>query len=201
MYVYFYPIRRLMPESSSRKPFVPADHWLVTSQLDMNSFVEAAVYVSCFTFHFPFFLHNPSFSLEEQQLSKHGSHHPRVLSKRQIAAMSPRLGILNNIPFSIPFEVRVSIFQHFVMNDMAAYRGSVQSYNRFLNMGQLGFPNGKERVQVRRGNVSQDGFDRLGEVDLKAPIEIAFIDQFGQEECVGFCFNSFRILYFRLSDF
>ena len=34
--------------------------------------------------------------------------------------------------------------------------------------------------------VSQDGFDRLGEVDLKAPIEIAFIDQFGQEECVGF---------------
>jgi len=49
--------------------------------------------------------------------------------------------------------------------------------------------------------VSQDGFDRLGEVDLKAPIEIAFIDQFGQEECVGFCFNSFRILYFRLSDF
>ena len=68
------------------------------------------------------------------------------------------------------------------MNDMAAYRGSVQSYNRFLNMGQMGFPNGKERVQVRRGNVSQDGFDRLGEVDLKAPIEIAFIDQFGQEE-------------------
>lgn len=29
----------------SRKPFVPVDHWLVTSQLDMNSFVEAAVYV------------------------------------------------------------------------------------------------------------------------------------------------------------
>ena len=29
----------------SRRPFVPANHWLVTSQLDMNSFVEAAVYV------------------------------------------------------------------------------------------------------------------------------------------------------------
>jgi ubiquitin-protein ligase E3 C len=100
--------------------------------------------------------------------------------------MSPRLGILNNIPFAIPFEVRVSIFQHFVMNDMASTR-SVQSYNRFLG---LGGPNGKERVQVRRGMVSQDGFDRLGEVDLKAPIEIAFIDQFGQEECVGFLFLS-----------
>ena len=68
------------------------------------------------------------------------------------------------------------------MNDMASSR-SVQSYNRFLG---LGGPNGKERIQVRRGMVSQAGFDRLVEVDLKAPMEIAFIDQFGQEECVGF---------------
>ena len=29
----------------SRKPFVPPDHWLVTSQLDINSFFDAAVYV------------------------------------------------------------------------------------------------------------------------------------------------------------
>lgn len=28
--------------------------------------------------------------------------------------MSPRLGVLNNIPFTTPFEVRVSIFRHFV---------------------------------------------------------------------------------------
>ncbi|KAF8182521.1 HECT-domain-containing protein [Pholiota molesta] len=141
----------------SRKPFVPADHWLVTSQLDMNSFVEAAV-------------------LEEQQLSKPDDplQGPRHLSKRQLAAMSPRLGILNNIPFAIPFEVRVSIFRHFVLNDMAA-RGTL----RHRGFGPFGH---KARVQVRRGMVAQDGFDRLGEVDLKAPIEITFIDQFGQEE-------------------
>jgi len=48
------------------------------------------------------------------------------------------------------------------------------------------------------GGVSQDEFDRLAaEVDLKAPIEIAFIDQFGREECVFL--YPFRILYFRLS--
>jgi len=41
---------------------------------------------------------------------------------------------------------------------------------------------GRTRVQVRRGNVAQDGFDKLEEVDLKAPIEITFIDQFGAEE-------------------
>jgi len=42
----------------------------------------------------------------------------------------------------------------------------------------------KARVQVRRGMVAQDGFDKLAEVNLKAPIEISFIDQFGQEEYV-----------------
>lgn len=37
-------------------------------------------------------------------------------------------------------------------------------------------------MRVRRGNVAQDGFDRLSEADLKLPIEITFIDQFGQPE-------------------
>lgn len=30
---------------SSRRPFMPEDHWHLSSQIDMNSFVEAAVYV------------------------------------------------------------------------------------------------------------------------------------------------------------
>jgi hypothetical protein len=103
------------------------------------------------------------------------------------------------IPFAIPFEVRVSTFQHFVMNDMASSR-SVQSYNRLLN---LVAPNGKERVQVRRGDgvVRWVRHSRLGEVDLKAPIEIAFIDQFGQEECICFFIIPFVFSTFRLSDF
>lgn len=35
---------------------------------------------------------------------------------------------------------------------------------------------------MRRGNVAQDGFDRLDGVDLKAPIDISFINEFGEEE-------------------
>ncbi|PPQ97471.1 hypothetical protein CVT26_002819, partial [Gymnopilus dilepis] len=160
----------------SRRPFVPPDHWLITSQLDMQSFVEAAI-------------------LEEQQLSQdqdeapspppsthpihhhHRSHHPRhTLSKRQIASLSPRLGILNNIPFCIPFEVRVSIFRHFVLNDMMKHASETDRGG----MGALrrsGFGYGlRPRVQVRRGMVAQDGFDKLAEADLKAP--------FGEEELV-----------------
>lgn len=164
----------------SRKPFVPTDHWLVTSQLDMNSFVEAAVYVRLvFRVLTPSY---PNFSLDDQQLSTEAdpAMRSRPLSKRQIAAMSPRLGVLNNIPFAIPFEVRVAIFRNFVAHDMVARR-----YDRGYRRGMFNpfAPHGgKARVQVRRGMVAQDGFDRLGEVDLKAPVEITFIDQFGQEE-------------------
>jgi ubiquitin-protein ligase E3 C len=42
--------------------------------------------------------------------------------------------------------------------------------------------NRRLRISVRRGNVSVDGFDKLSEADLRTPIEIVFVDQFGQEE-------------------
>jgi len=132
----------------------------------MNSFVEAAI-------------------LEEQSISSSNSDmKSRILNKRQLASISPRLGILNNIPFAIPFAVRVSIFRHFVVNDMMA-RGSMNNsgswssrFDPLLRGGRAA----KTRVQIRRETVSQDGFDRLAEVDLKGQIEITFIDQFGQEE-------------------
>ncbi|KAH9890126.1 HECT-domain-containing protein [Cubamyces lactineus] len=136
----------------SRRPFTPPDHWLMTSQLDMSSFIQAAIF-------------------EEQQLSQPENGRAAAMSKRQVAYLSPRLGVLNNIPFAIPFDVRVGIFRQFVLNDMRtrgfdAYRGRMMT----------------TRVTIRRGNIAQDGFDRLGDVDLKAPIAITFIDQFGNEE-------------------
>ncbi|RDB26515.1 hypothetical protein Hypma_005662 [Hypsizygus marmoreus] len=177
----------------SRRPFVPPDHWLVTSQIDMQSFVEAAIF-------------------EEQQLSSSPTSSPsptpalpssrpstRTYTKRQLAYLSPRLGILNNIPFAIPFDVRVSIFRHFVLNDVLARSSSPASVASAANainplaalrglVGSMGGQRGgmggtgKTRVQVRRGSVAQDGFDRLADADLKAPVEITFVDQFGAEE-------------------
>ncbi|KAF8344487.1 HECT-domain-containing protein [Amanita rubescens] len=140
---------------SSRKPFVPPDHWLVSSQIDMDSFIEAAIF-------------------EEQKLMDDSSPIAGLLTKRQIAVMSPRLGILNNIPFAIPFEVRVSIFRHFIANDKMS-KGVADRHALFWRRGRT-------KIAVRRGSVAQDGFDKLADADLKMPIEISFIDQFGQEE-------------------
>ncbi|KAG6843731.1 hypothetical protein H0H87_001111 [Tephrocybe sp. NHM501043] len=151
----------------SRKSFVPAGHWLVTSQIDVESFVEAAIF-------------------EERELASGStpslpaltpSRSRTTYSKRHLSHISPRLGVLNNIPFAIPFDVRVSIFRHFVVNDVMSRQNSDSGWNRGFFNGS-----GRHRVQVRRGSVAQDGFDRLAEVDMKQPMEIVFIDQFGAEE-------------------
>lgn len=38
----------------------------------------------------------------------------RQISKRQMALISPRLGLLNNLPMTIPFAARVEIFNEFI---------------------------------------------------------------------------------------
>jgi len=77
--------------ASSRKPFVPPNHWLLCP------------------------------SLKEQQLSStdspassQQSRHTEPHSQRQLTYLSPRLGVLDNIPFAIPFNIRVC---NFVFND------------------------------------------------------------------------------------
>ncbi|CDW95491.1 hypothetical protein [Sporisorium scitamineum] len=96
----------------------------------------------------------------------------RHLSALNLAFLSPRLGILNNVPFMIPFDVRVQIFRQFVQIDAVEngiYEGRYQR---------------RRAVQIRRGHVAQDGFARLAPLgaNLKKPLEIVFIDQFGRPE-------------------
>ncbi|KAJ7471427.1 HECT-domain-containing protein [Mycena galericulata] len=136
----------------SRRPFTPPDHWLVSSQIDLRSFVEAALF-------------------EEQQLSTKDN--ARAVTARQIARLAPRLGILHNIPFSIPFSTRVQVFRSFIYSDTLARQRSGED---MYNMG------GRLQITVRRESIAQDGFDRLRDADLKGRIGITFIDKFGEEE-------------------
>ncbi|KAJ7830890.1 HECT-domain-containing protein [Mycena olivaceomarginata] len=133
----------------SRRPFTPPDHWLVSTQIDLRSFVEAALF-------------------EEQQISTGNA---RAVTTRQIARLAPRLGILHNIPFSIPFSTRVQVFRSFIYSDAMARRQGEDPYNHH-----------RLQITVRRENIAQDGFDRLRDVDLKGRIGITFIDKFGEEE-------------------
>ncbi|KAE8232573.1 hypothetical protein CF326_g2395 [Tilletia indica] len=96
------------------------------------------------------------------------------LTASMMAFLSPRLGVLNNIPFVIPFDVRVEIFRQFIRNDAARY-----DLHRFDPMDFR-----RPGVRIRRGHVAEDGFrglHRLGS-QLKQRIQIEFVDQFGNVE-------------------
>lgn len=83
---------------------------------DLSGFVEAAVLEDAKLF-------NPS----EEDMSggangedgQEGMDRRRLaarqrFSKRQVAFMSPRLGLLNNLPMAVPFVVRLKVFDQLV---------------------------------------------------------------------------------------
>jgi len=106
--------------------------------------------------------------VEEQQFVQPAGTRP--LTRRTLADLSPRLGVLNNIPFAIPFDARVKIFRSFIVNDRRSIGGDPNPFSR------------RTRATVRRGHVAEDGFDKLADADLKHHIQITFIDQFGEED-------------------
>lgn len=91
-----------------------------------------------------------------------------------------------SVPFVIPFEIRVSIFQQFVANDRAKLHrnqaAGLNSRSRF-SVGVDG-----RRIAaaatIRRGHVADDGFATLSGLgsQLKERLAIRFMDQYGQEE-------------------
>ncbi|CDS05598.1 hypothetical protein LRAMOSA08126 [Lichtheimia ramosa] len=135
----------------SRRAFCPKEHWLI-KKLDTEGFSSEAV-------------------AEEFSLENDPEQQSRQPSKTKLALISPRLGVLNNIPFIIPFEQRVEIFRMFVQND-----------RQRNNIDQFIGPS--VNVTIRRNHVFEDGFSQLytrGK-DLKGKVAIGFVDEFGLHE-------------------
>jgi len=206
-------VMRMLYERNSRRPFLPKDHWLMTSRFDMEGFI-------------------PSVVLEEERQhqvreegeeedpedlravdernSLIGMSRPRraqalealrkqqqkAQRKKMLAAVGPRLEVLQNMPFVIPFETRVQIFRQFVLLDQTRRRdGNVdpdtwrmsivqqamaQGMNR--NMGREVL--GRHHAKIRRDHCFEDAYEQfydLGE-GLKEPIQITFVDQFDTAE-------------------
>jgi len=122
---------------------------LLTYQFDIKSFVEAAI-------------------VEEEDLDLT----VKRLSKQQMAHVSPRLGVLNNIPFAVPFDVRVAILRRFIENDRRRHSVDDRPFSF----------SAPDATVIRRDRIARDGFDRLQDLDLKRTLRIAFVDQFGNPE-------------------
>ncbi|KAF9974745.1 hypothetical protein BGZ73_001800 [Actinomortierella ambigua] len=160
-------LTRQLHARDSRRPFCPKDHWLASMPLDMASFKRAVV-------------------LDEENLgdNRNGEAEDelgrpmgitertnRRLRTTQLARLSPRLGVLNNIPFVIRFEDRIAIFRAFVESDQERTPWA------FAFMHQ-------SRAVIRRDHVFEDGFDHLNPLGskLKGKVSISFVDQYGIPE-------------------
>lgn len=117
-----------------------------------------------------------------------------------LAAITPRLEILQHLPFFIPFPTRVQIFRQFVLTDQTRRRGGFIDPDQWRaevlsRSGRGALPrhdgnlDGHDRLSqhhatIRRNRVFEDAYRKfwgLGE-GLKEPIQITFVDQFGTEE-------------------
>ncbi|KAK3945634.1 hypothetical protein QBC46DRAFT_302822 [Diplogelasinospora grovesii] len=206
---------RMLYERDSRRPFLPKGHWLMTSKFDMEGFLSAVVLEEQRQhelresggdeadssddddFSSRNLVHaGPRHSLRHAQLEKLRGQQKRAARDRLRATIGPKMEILRNMPFVIPFETRVQIFRQFVYLDKERRRkGYIDAdqwrmsvLNEFGGMFDRG-GNGRDilsqhHAEIRRGHVFSDAmkdFWGLGE-GLKEPIQISFVDEFGIQE-------------------
>ncbi len=195
-------------ERDSRRSFLPKDFWLMPKKFDMKSFVSAVVLEE---------QRKDEMDQDEEsgdsEVESRNSFHNAAMSRlsraarieqnrgrgsreKFLAKLVPKLEILRNMPFIIPFDTRVQIFREFVNLDKFKRRGGNIDPDRWRlwvlqGDGVLGAPSlrgrellGRHSARVKRGVVFDDAFDQfysLGE-GLKEPIQITFVDQFEQPE-------------------
>ncbi|KAH8666750.1 HECT-domain-containing protein [Xylariales sp. PMI_506] len=202
---------RSLYERDSRRPFLPTGFWLMTSKFDMDGFLSAVVLEEqrkqeaeqeedeemsdadvdrLDSFHTASG-HRIS---RAAQIERHRQY-KRIQREKLLAQIGPKLEILRNMPFTIPFEVRVQIFRQFVHLDKMKRRGgyvdpdqwrlSVLNGDMFAGVTNRGREIlGRHSATIKRGQVFDDAYEQfysLGE-GLKEPIQITFVDQFGQPE-------------------
>ena len=101
--------------------------------------------------------------------------------KNYLESVTPRLEILQNLPFFIPFDTRVQIFREFVSMDQILRRGTPDADEwRFTQMNSTTGTIAKHRAKVRRKNIFEDAYEQFYELGegLKEPIQIRFVDEF-----------------------
>ncbi|KAL1957441.1 hypothetical protein VTO42DRAFT_6009 [Malbranchea cinnamomea] len=208
---------RMVHERDSRRKFLPDGHWLMTDRFDMEGFIPAVVAEEENRHQLQDEDEDSEVEDEEmedvlqQSLGLVGTGRAQqvrrieLLKKRQqqaarkkeLEAIAPRLEILRNIPFFIPFSTRVQIFREFILRDQLRRRnGFVDPDAWRLSVAQnaMGLTEdgrpiahdilSKHHANIRRTNLFEDAFRQfypLGE-GLKEPIQITFIDQFDTVE-------------------
>jgi ubiquitin-protein ligase E3 C len=197
---------RSIYERDSRRHFLPTDHWLMTSRFDMTAFIPGVVAEE-----------ENRHRLAEQEEEDLGADDsdddmfntsPRgpagyhrnqeararaqrkIQRRRHLESVAPRLEILQNMPFFIPFHTRVEIFRQFVHLDQHKRRhGLVDPDTWRANMMFAPQEHGRNMLarhhaQIKRKSEFEDAYQAFYDLGtaLKEPIQITFLDEFGLQE-------------------
>ena len=107
---------------------------------------------------------------------------PNAAPKRPSPMLEGARAILRFMPFAISFEARVGIFKKFMQMDKATRRRGLDDVGlwRFIS----GSHAHKNHAIIKRGQVLNDAYSHFWPLgaDIKDPISISFLDQFGNEE-------------------
>ena len=138
--------------------------------------------------------HNPSQAKLMEARRRKQEHAKRQRQQEQLA---PRIEILRNLPFFIPFETRVQVFREFVHRDQIRRRNGFVDPDMWrmsvAHSSQGRGPDGRpafheainrHHAEIHRESVFDDAYNQfydLGE-ELKEPIQISFIDKFDTVE-------------------
>lgn len=200
---------RMIYERDSRRGFLPKGHWLMTRMLDMTNFISAVVMEeenrhqvqdmededgADSDLEDDSWVNNAHRSTQEARLRERRMRAQRQASrKRYLESVAPRLEILQNMPFFIPFETRVQIFREFVNLDKHKRRNGFVDpdvWRQSILFSSRGIGDERENelarhhAKIRRKHEFEDAFEhfyQLGE-GLKEPIQITFVDEFDMVE-------------------
>ncbi|KAF1998331.1 hypothetical protein P154DRAFT_524236 [Amniculicola lignicola CBS 123094] len=194
---------RSLYERDSRRTFLPSDHWLMTSRFDMTGFIPAVVQEEESRHKIeeedaediddeeelddtPQLI-GTGRSQQQRRIERLQRQQRKASRRRYLQAVAPRLEILQNMPFFIPFTTRVQIFREFVKLDMTKRRGSADPEAwRWRVMSRPDAPQQFEKhsAKIRREHEFEDAFQQFYSLGsgLKEPIQITFVDQFDAVE-------------------
>lgn len=210
---------RAVYERDSRRKFLQPDHWLMTDRFDMTMFIPGVVAEeesrsqvreqddedkdddsdddlepATDIGRVGGGVYARARVLRSQEARARAQR--KASRKRYLESVAPRLEILQNLPFFIPFHTRVQIFRQFVRHDQEKRRNGhvdpdiwrqnmmFQPHNGRPPMEALA----RHHAKIKRGEEFNDAYDQFYELgaDLKEPIQITFVVSYST-------YNLFRI--------
>lgn len=162
----------------SRRQFLQNGFWLMTDYFNMQDFIVKVVQDEKRRVELEELAEEASDSSSSDEDEDEGQVRARKARRMaHLESTSPRLDILRQTPFFIPFQLRVRIFQAFVNLDKQ--RTSANSPNEFNLFGvQI-----RHQANIRRDHLLQDaytGFNGLNK-EFKGKIAVTFFNEYGSE--------------------